>query len=336
MTFVGEWRKIPFAPWYEASRRGRVRNRATGHILSTFLTCGHRRVNLTIGGRRKPMVSHCVLYAFRGPPPSSTHTADHIDPGRKLDDSLRNLRWATKSQQAKNRRPAERNAQRIRVIQRNPETGEETLHLSMHHAAKDTGIGVGSICLTANGKQKTAGGFEWRFDTPALDLPGEEWRAAKNEETGVWTSNYGRVMDTRKGYTSKKTADEYRTNRQRADEQYPTIRIKGKIAHIHLLVAEAWDILDKGVLGKDVVDHVNGDIGNAAPTNLRCVTGSENSKAAYDAGSYDNTKVARKKVRLDGKDHKSITEAAEMAGVTRKTITDWIKKGSSRCQIVTL
>ena len=56
------------------------------------------KVCMTFGNSR-PQRSHIVLLASGQPRPSPQHTADHLIPSEPLNDSIANLRWATKSQQ---------------------------------------------------------------------------------------------------------------------------------------------------------------------------------------------------------------------------------------------
>lgn len=86
------WRSIPSAPAYEASDAGRIRNAATGHVLSLLAhPRGYLQVHL--GGRRRNQLVHrLVCEAFHGIPESPTHHADHLD-FDKTNNRPGNLRW---------------------------------------------------------------------------------------------------------------------------------------------------------------------------------------------------------------------------------------------------
>lgn len=99
------WKVIPFAPDYEVSDQGEVR-RATarkGHTVGqpvqiTADDHGYRRVNLWSRGKLKTVrLNRLVCLVFLGDPPSPKHHAAHGN-GDKSDNSLSNLRWATKAE----------------------------------------------------------------------------------------------------------------------------------------------------------------------------------------------------------------------------------------------
>jgi NUMOD4 motif/HNH endonuclease len=96
------WQKIPFFENYEASDLGRVRRiagqrRPTGDgILTPWFEkqTGYLRVGLRRDGKTMNVYIHAaVCSAFNGAAPSGTECA-HWD-GDKLNNSAKNLRWAT-------------------------------------------------------------------------------------------------------------------------------------------------------------------------------------------------------------------------------------------------
>ena len=106
-----EWRGIPGYAGYEASSDGRVRRireclngwrprELTGYIALT----GYRTLGLMIDGRKMTVHVHrLVTIAFHGPPPTPAHEVAHSD-GDPLNNRIDNLRWATRAENAADRR----------------------------------------------------------------------------------------------------------------------------------------------------------------------------------------------------------------------------------------
>lgn len=99
------WEIVPFAPDYEVSDCGNVRrvtsrkgNPAGQPVQVTTDDYGYCRVNLWSGGKLKTVrLNRLVCLVFLGDPPSPKHHAAHRN-GDKSDNSLGNLRWATKAE----------------------------------------------------------------------------------------------------------------------------------------------------------------------------------------------------------------------------------------------
>lgn len=101
---------------YEVSSMGRVRSylgtggqrgrrRATPKVLKPSLNArGYYCVNIRFDGKRRPVeLQYLVCTAFHGPRPSRGHSAAHGD-GDTSNNVASNLRWATWSEQAEDRR----------------------------------------------------------------------------------------------------------------------------------------------------------------------------------------------------------------------------------------
>ena len=312
------WARIPAYPRYQAHRSGKVRNAETKRLVVAHKANGYNRVGLYVDGKKtqkQVQMSHCILRAFVGPPPTSSHTADHIDPSRRGDDSLRNLRWATKSEQIKNQRKRVRERKKTPVIQTQPD-GTETRYASITDAAKETGIWLGNISKCVNGDYKTAGGSTWRFDE-APDLDDEVW-TPHPDHAKIAFSNFGRVRDSRKpAYVSIRAASDYRTTRGAADNAYPGICIDGRKVMLHILAAETF--LGPRPYGK-VVDHVDNDRTDIRPEKLRYLTVSENRIAATETGCCDSANFGRRTTVFEGVTYASRLEAARKTGVCPRSI----------------
>lgn len=116
MKRLERWRTIPGWDMYEVSSKGRVKrlagftkgNRWIPEHLMKLDTMkdtpkrkrrGRRRVILQQDGRKwsTPKVAQLMLFAFKGPPPTSKHHARHLD-DNPSNDKLYNLAWGTHKQ----------------------------------------------------------------------------------------------------------------------------------------------------------------------------------------------------------------------------------------------
>lgn len=104
------WKSTPYLI-YEVSNLGRVRNSWSGRILKHRLNRGYPFVKI----RDKHVRIHqLVIRAFHGPPPTPEHQCDHINRDRE-DNWADNLRWATPSENNRNRSTTPRRQQRGRL-----------------------------------------------------------------------------------------------------------------------------------------------------------------------------------------------------------------------------
>lgn len=107
VILVEEWRVCPFNENYQVSDFGRLR-RATfspnrkskpGDIITPRIADnGYAFVGLWSDGKMsRHSVHRLVAYAFIGTPPTVSHEVAHND-GRRANNNLRNLRWATRAE----------------------------------------------------------------------------------------------------------------------------------------------------------------------------------------------------------------------------------------------
>jgi hypothetical protein len=109
-THMEEWKQVERFSGLEVSSLGRIRAHDPVHGMRCYKPsqnpCGYR--NFSHSGHNNLSVAREVALAFLGPPPDG-YTVDHIDRDRG-NNTVANLRWATKSQQCinqKRERPAE-------------------------------------------------------------------------------------------------------------------------------------------------------------------------------------------------------------------------------------
>jgi hypothetical protein len=150
---VSSWGLIPNT---EASDCGRVQEsfgrRSFGRSYHAYKDFG-----TTVAGKLRCLQVHDVITrTFHGPPPSPEHTVDHIN-GDPSDNRAKNLRWATKKEQGRNR------IDNHSVAQLDSITGEQlAVFGSIAEASEATGIVQSNISTVASGRRSTAGGFGWK------------------------------------------------------------------------------------------------------------------------------------------------------------------------------
>ena len=149
---------------------------------------GYRRVQIK---KQKYGVGQLVLEAYGPPRPSPRHTVDHINRDRS-DNSIVNLRWATRSEQSSNRNSFDcsRNPSGRLIEYRKIGTAEWIRCAGCRAAGNIVGGGYQNIHACITGRQKTAYGYEFRAVDDQPDLDGEEWLTID----GITVSNHGRVL----------------------------------------------------------------------------------------------------------------------------------------------
>lgn len=137
------WKDIPGFETYQASACGKIRRIAHGrngwrpHILRGHLlkSNGYFTVCCTVPGQkpRNVTVHRLVCVAFHGPAPSPTHEVAHAD-GNRTNNAAANLRWATRKENAADRKRHGRD--RIGSRNRSAKLFEQNIPLIFELAAK--------------------------------------------------------------------------------------------------------------------------------------------------------------------------------------------------------
>ena len=300
----GTWRTVPGYPDHVVivSDKGYVRTRTSGGdgFVPPYKGAkdwnGYVRVRLTVSPTEsaKHFVHTLVLRAFRGPCPPGW-SGDHGLGGR-ADNSLANLRWATGSTQALNRKQHAPNRHARPVLVRH-ETWPETTPW-LWFASNTTAMRACDLVNKGaffNGSKKgysqtrdKSGGVWLVKEAPPKESqedlpegmvddvwePAEEWRTALYREKTldhIRVSNRGRVQCTigKSGKWSPKCTPNLLEN-----ESYVVV---GPCQHLHVAVYCSFF----GPIPEDmVVDHCNGKRENNRLSNLQVLTKSDNRKKA--------------------------------------------------------
>ena len=163
------WKDIDgYEGLYQISNQGRVKSLARNEkyckrsetILKTFMCgSGYQEVILRNKTERKPKLIHRLVAQAFIPNTDGKREVNHKD-GNKANNAVSNLEWATPSEnQTHSHR--ELNAQSFKRKVVCVESGKE--YESIKEAADKNGLQKTLIWKCCNRKQKTTGGYHWRY-----------------------------------------------------------------------------------------------------------------------------------------------------------------------------
>lgn len=197
------WAEMPGMRGVWVSTHGRLKTQFKGTWRRPYRPNrnqkGYRKFYYTAPGTEKSKlfgVHSCVATTFLGPPPSGDHTADHVDvdsQDNRANNFIWNLRWASRTEQGKNRRKQEEAKQHSRPCFGRAVVGggdDWVEYKGTCDAAKKLGLYSANIDRVCNGKVKTTSGYVFKWMPIPEPLPGEVWKLYKN---GTHVSDMGRV-----------------------------------------------------------------------------------------------------------------------------------------------
>lgn len=268
---------------YTIDEHGDIRSE-TGKMMSTRKSGEYNRcsVRACSGKRRHILVGRALASTFCGPPPTLAHTADHID--RNPDnDTLQNIRWATKSEQSLNREVPKRSNSAFIIV--NGEI-EMTANEWVDHLENKT------KCLAYNAKMidtyaaKKQHGYAYKVYP---DLPGEVWKDVVISQGKLMISNMNRVK-----VTARHTENVISGERLGLLMGYPFVSFYGKNWHCHTLAFMSFFPEEYATREEnDIILHEDDDRLDFRPHKLRLGTGAENSRDAHNNGKYAGKQKAR-------------------------------------------
>jgi hypothetical protein len=255
-------------------------------------------------GKQRGIKIGRALASLRGPPPTSEHTADHIDRNPN-NNTMDNIRWATKKKQCENQeRPETKKSTFIIVkdgLEKTAKEWVEYLKGNKNHAKREYTTKM--IFSYVYRKQH---GFAFK-EYP--DLPGEVWKKIEvlGNIKGCWEiSDMNRVK-----YITKNAENVLSGDRLGLKAGYPVISLgKCHILAFKTFFPEEYAAKKPG----EIVLHENDDRMDFRPHKLRLGTRSENLIDAHDNDSFSGKKTARMKCAsyIDGvieKEHASQSDA---------------------------
>jgi hypothetical protein len=272
-------------------KAGVIYNQRTGIALSGHKSGRYNACNVIDDNGNPYVIRVCraIASTIHGPPPTTRHTADHIDRNTTNDTDI-NIRWLCKSGQRQNQDYPDTLKSSFIIVRDGVEkTAKEWVnHLKDEKNAFGNNYTIHSIKRYTQTKMF---GFSYK-EYP--DLHGEIWKeiTGSKNSNGKWEiSNMNRVK-----YITKLAENVVSGDRLDRRGGYPKIFINGKTWFCHILAFMTF-YPDEYAAKKtyEIVLHEDDDKLDFRPHKLRLGTRSENTNDAHMNRKYDGTKSARKK-----------------------------------------
>ena len=143
---------------FMASNTGKIKSCVTGKILKTYISCrGYESLRLTVDGEKKSITVHRAVALAFIPNPNQYAEINHKD-GNKLNNSLNNLEWCTRSQNERHkfdtglydpiRISGERNGNHKLTV-------ENVKYIREHFQSRSKEFGATPLCKKFNVSRKT-------------------------------------------------------------------------------------------------------------------------------------------------------------------------------------
>ncbi|RIA87653.1 hypothetical protein C1645_776845 [Glomus cerebriforme] len=273
---------------------------------------GYIQIGIKINNVYKNIAVHILVARAFIPNPENKPHVNHIN-GIKHDNRADNLEWVTPKENAERRIfPNHSSIGSRKIVQKTVDGNVVQIWDSIRLASNTLKISETCISECCSGKQKTSGGWRWMYYEDHIEPdPNEEWREIELDSRKFRVSSLGRIQLTNGEITQGSLHIGYR---KVAREGYL----------VHRLVALAFCFKE---VGKEYVNHIDGNPTNNNASNLEWCTQKENTQHAVRLGlrnSKDSNRYQRpiRQIFDDGstREFPSIAEAQRTTGINQSNI----------------
>ena len=159
------WKTVKNYDKYEVNENGEIRNKRTKKLLKpeTDKKWGYLRVSLYITKKQaKHELVHRIVANTFIPNPYNLKEVNHKDENKR-NNCVNNLEWCTPQENCIHSK-----GKPVTMIYTNKQYGKTYRCIS--DAERETGIDNASIIRCCKGKQKSAGGYIWRYAKKEVEI----------------------------------------------------------------------------------------------------------------------------------------------------------------------
>lgn len=162
---IEEWRDIEeLGGVYQVSNLGRIKSKpregTKGGIIKQFLIDRYMKVHLYNNGIRGFYFIHRLVAKAFIPNPDNKPQVNHIN-GNRYDNRAINLEWTTSQENI--RHSYDNGLRKTRKVAQIKNGSIVKVWFNARRASVELGIPYPNIWYVLNGKNKIAGGFEWKY-----------------------------------------------------------------------------------------------------------------------------------------------------------------------------
>lgn len=159
------WKDIEnYEGLYQVSNLGRIRSAfregTKGGILRQFIINGYSKVHLYKDGKEEFFYVHRLVALAFIPNLENKPQINHKN-GKKCDNRVVNLEWCSSAENLVH--AIENGLKKLKKVGQYKDGVLIKTYLNCRRASIESGVKYPNIWYVLNGKNKTAGGYEWRY-----------------------------------------------------------------------------------------------------------------------------------------------------------------------------